>query len=83
MNQLNTLHGKEPNKPPREWNSQPTESHFKFRTSPPNTSAVVSDIMERLNYNAIDNIDVEFYPSEFSVEFKSEYVPYPYTTPIK
>ena len=79
MNQFNTLHGKEQNEPPRDWNSQPPESHFKYRTSPTNTSPVVSYIMGRPNHHAIDNGDVGVYPSEFPVEFNSESVPDPET----
>ena len=36
-----------------------------------------------LNHHTIDNGDVQVHRSEFPVEFNSEYVPYPYTTPIK
>ena len=32
-NQFNALHGDEPNKPQREWNSQPPADHFESRTS--------------------------------------------------
>ena len=62
-NKLNALHGDEPTDAPREWNIQPTEAHFKYRTSPPKTSPVVSDITGRLYHHAIDNGDVEVYPS--------------------
>ena len=41
MNQFNELHGDETKEPPREWNSQPPESHFKSRTSPSRTNPVV------------------------------------------
>ena len=36
-----------------------------------------------LNRCAIDNVDVEVHPTEFTVEFNSESVPDPDTTPIK
>ena len=36
-----------------------------------------------INHHAIDNGDVEFHPSEFTVEFNTELVPDPDTTPIK
>ena len=39
--------------------------------------------MGRLNHHAIDNGDVEVHPSEFPVEFISEFVPDLDTTPIK
>ena len=39
--------------------------------------------MRRLNNHAINNGDVGFHPSYFLVEFNSESVPDPYTTPIK
>ena len=39
--------------------------------------------MVRLNHHAIYNSDVEFHPSGFPVEYNSEYVPDPDTTPIK
>ena len=83
MNKFNALHGKEPNDTPREWKIQPPEAQFKSRTYPPKTSPVLSDIMGRLYHNAIDNSDVEVHPSDFPVESKSKYVPYPDTTPIK
>ena len=83
MNQFNSLHGDEPNEPPREWSSQPPEAHFKSRTSTSNTSPVVSAIMGRLNHHAIDNGDVKVPTSEFPVEFNSESVPDSDTTPIK
>ena len=44
---------------------------------------MVSDIVGRLKYHSICNGDVEFHLSDFPVEFNSEYVPYPETTPIK
>ena len=39
--------------------------------------------MGRLNHHAIDNGDVEVYPSDFTVEFNSKYVPDLDTTRIK
>ena len=39
--------------------------------------------MGRLNHHAIDNGDVEFHLSDFPVEFNSESIPDPDTTPIK
>ena len=81
--QFNFLYGEEPNEPHRECTSQSPTSHFKYRTSPPKTSPVVSAIMRRLNHRDIDNVDGEVYPSEFPVEFNSESVPDPYTTLIK
>ena len=36
-----------------------------------------------LNHNSIDNDDVKVHTSDFPVEFKSESVPDPDTTPIK
>ena len=52
-------------------------------TSPPKTINVVSAITGRLNHHAIDNGDVEVYPSEFSIESNYESVPDTYTTKIK
>ena len=63
MNQLNALHGDEPNEPPIEWNRKPPEYHFKSSISPTKTSLVVSDIIGRLNHHVIDNGDVEVFPS--------------------
>ena len=63
INKSNALHGYEPTEPPIELNSQPTEYHFKSRISPTKTSLVVSAIMGRLNHHAIDNGDVEVFPS--------------------
>ena len=65
MNKLNALHGDEPSKPPIEWNNQPTEVHIKSRTSLPNTSPVVSDIIGRLDNHAVDNGDLDFYTSDY------------------
>ena len=81
INQFNALHGEEPNEPPREWSDQPPEDHFKLRTSPTNTSPVVSAIMGILNHYDIDNGDVN--TSDFPIEFNYESVPDPDTTPIK
>ena len=83
MNQFNELHSEEPNWPPREWNIQTTEVQLKSRICPPKTSCVVSDIKGRLNHYTIDNGDFEVHPLDFPVEFKSEYIPYQYTTTIK
>ena len=83
MNKLNALHGEEPNEPPREWNIKTPATRIKYRTSPPKTSPVVSNVIGRLNYHAIDNGYVEVHPYEFPVEFDSESVPDPYTTSIK
>ena len=82
MNQFNALHGYEPTDTPREWNIQPSEVHFKYWTSSPNTSPVVSTIIVRLNNNSVDNSDVEIYPSEYPFESTSESVTYLDTTPI-
>ena len=71
MNQFNDLHGEEQNKPQRKCNRKPTAAHFKYRTSSPNTTPVVSSIMGILNNHAIDNGDVKVTPSEFPVEFNS------------
>ena len=49
----------------------------------PKTSPVVSAIMGRLNHHVVDNSCVEFHPSEFPSEYKSEYVLDPDTTLIK
>ena len=83
MDQFNTLHVEEPNEPTRECNIQPPAYHFKSTTSPPKTSPVVSDIMGRLNHNAIDNGDVAVHPSEFPDESNSESFPDPNITLIK
>ena len=83
MNQSNALNGDEPTITPIECNFQPLEAHFKSCTPPPNNSPVVSDIMVRLNHNAIDNDDVEFYTLNYLLEYTSESVPEPDNTPIK
>ena len=63
MNQSNSLHNRETNEPPRQWNIQPPAAHFKYRTSTTNTIPMVSYIMGILNYNAIDNSNIEVHPS--------------------
>ena len=83
MNQFKSLHGKYTTNLPRDWNSQPTEYHFKYRTSPTNTTTVVSDIMGIFNHHAIDNGYVEVHHSEFSVESNYKSVPDSCTNPIK
>ena len=83
MNQFNSLHGDELNEPPREWSIQPTAAHFQSRTSPSNTSPVVSAIMGRLNHHLIHNVDAKVHTSDFKDAFNSESVPDPYTTPIR
>ena len=67
INHFNALNSEEQNNPPRYWNSQPPEAHFKYRTSSLKTSPVVSAIMGRLNHNTIDNGDVKVHPSYFPV----------------
>ena len=52
LNQFNKLHDDEPTEPP-------PASHFKYRTYPPKTIPVVSSIMGRLNYHAINNVNFE------------------------
>ena len=59
MNQFNALHGDEHNEPPIEWSIQSIAYHFKYRTSPSNTTLVVSAIMGRINHHDIDNGDVK------------------------
>ena len=44
---------------------------------------MISDIMGGINHHTIDNGDVKVFPLEFPVEFNSEYVTDPDTTPIK
>ena len=82
MNQFNTLHGDEPNEPPRERNNQPPAAHLKSSTSPSKTNPMISAIMGRLNNRAIDNGDVKVPTSDFLVESNFESVTYPYTTTI-
>ena len=65
MNQFNALLSDKQDEPPREWNSQSPEDHFKSSTSPPKTSPVVSSIMERLNNDSIDNSSFNVQPSMF------------------
>ena len=83
MKHFNSLRGNEPTEPPRERNSQPTEVHFKYCTSPPKTSPVVWAIVGRINHRAVDNGYVEIYPSYYPFESTSDSVPDPYTTLIK
>ena len=59
MNQLNSLNDYEPTDPPREWNIQLKEAHFKYRTSPTKSSTLISDIMGMLSHHSIDNGDFE------------------------
>ena len=59
MNQLNNLHGEEPNEPTRVWNRQPLAYHFTSRTSPHKTSPVVSDTTGRINYHGIDDDEMD------------------------
>ena len=65
MNQLNALHGDEPNYPPREWNYQPPAVHFKYRTYSPKPIPVVLGIMGRLNTHDVGNDGIEIYPSKY------------------
>ena len=83
MNKFNSLHGEQPNYPPRELNIQRPSSHFKSRTSTTKISTVVSAIMGGLNHHSIDNGDVEVHSSEFPVELNSESVQDTDTTMIK
>ena len=80
MNQFNALHSDEPKESPREWNSQPPASHFKSRSSPSRTNAVVSAVMGKLNHHVINN---GYIHSDVPVESNYDSVPDPDTTPIK
>ena len=62
INQFNAPHGDETNEPPRYWNSQHPEAHFKYSTYPSKNNPVISDITGRLNYHTIDNGDVRAGP---------------------
>ena len=55
INKLKALHGDKLTDLTREWNSQPPAAHFKSSTYPPKTSPVVSAIIGKLNYCAVDN----------------------------
>ena len=83
MNQLNAFHIDKLTDPPRDYNSQPPELHFKSWTCPPKTNYVVSSVMGRINHHSIDSSDVEVHPSEYPFKSTSEYVPDPDTTIIK
>ena len=45
MNQFNTLHGYKPKAPPKEWNSQPPEAHFKSRSSLSRNNPIIAAII--------------------------------------
>ena len=62
MNEFKCLHCYETTDPPRDCNRQPPWSHFKYHTSPPKTSPVVSDIMVILNHHAVDDCGFEVHP---------------------
>ena len=79
MNQFNALHGDEPKEPPREWNIQPPEVHFKSRSYPSRRNTVVSAIMGKLKHHAIDNGDITL---DVPVESSYDSVTYPDTTPM-
>ena len=83
MNQLNNLHGNKLTESPIERNIQLTEAHCKPRTSNNKTSPTVLDTMWRLNYNYIDNGNVEVYPSEYILELTSDSIPDPVFPLIK
>ena len=83
MNKFNDLRGEEQNEPLREWNSQPTEVHFKSIKYPPKTIPVALAIMGILNHHTIDDGYVEVYPSYFLVESNFEYFTDLDTTMIK
>ena len=71
MNKFSTLHIYETTDLPIYWNSQPPSVHSKSRTSPTQTSPLVSAIMERLNHHDVDNGDVEVHPPDYPFEFTS------------
>ena len=83
MNKFNSLCGEEPKEPQRECKSQPPTAQFKSRVSPSITNPVISDIMRKLNYHAVDNCTVKIPTAEFTIESNYESVPDPDTTLIK
>ena len=83
MTNFNDLHGNKTTNSPRECNIQPPSVHCKSLISPPKTSPVVSDIMEKINHHAIDYDDDEVQPSDYPPKSTSESFPDTDTTPIK
>ena len=83
INQSNELRVNETTEPLRYWKSQPPEVHFKYCIPPPNTSPLVSDITGRLNHHAVDNGDLDIYPTDYALKYGYDSVPEPYNTPIK
>ena len=79
-NNFNALNDEETNEPPRQWSRKTAAAHFKSRTSPPNTSPVVSAIMGKLNHRSIDNGDIT---SDVPVASSYDSIPDPDTNPIK
>ena len=61
MNQYNVVHGETPPEPQREYNSQLPEFHFKYPSSKPDHSPVVSTITGRLNLHAAYHGDVKVF----------------------
>ena len=83
MDQFNALRDDEHTESPRKCYSQLPEIHFKYLALPPNTSPVVLDIMVIINHDSVDNGNVVFFTSYYSLGYTSDSVPDLDNTPIK
>ena len=69
-NQFNAVHGNTQHEPPKEWTRTSPADRLKSPTSTTRSSTdkrhspVVSDIIGKLNHYAVDNGDIEVYPSD-------------------
>ena len=80
-NQFNEVHGNTQHEPTKEWTRTSPAAQLKSPNSTTRSSTdkinspIVSDIIGKLNHYAVDNGDIEVYPSDSMI--------YPDKTPIK
>ena len=80
MNQFNELHGDNTNKATKEWNIQ---VHLKNHIYAQKRITMGSYIKGRINHHAVDNGDVDVYPSNYPLEYTSASVPDTNNKPIQ
>ena len=67
MNQFNTIHGDEPAEPQIKCNIQPPAVNFKSCNHTSKIGPVVLALVGRFNNHAFDNVNVDVYPSYYSL----------------
>ena len=76
MNQYNVIYGGKPPETPIQFNSKTIAVHLKSCKYAPKHIPVVSSIMVRLHYHAVDNGDFEVYPEDYPPDMDNTTIKY-------